>query len=33
MSRDAFTRERGITVQDLIDAQHREKYRRQRDAE
>jgi hypothetical protein len=33
MSRDAFARERGITVQALIDAQHREKYRRRRDAE
>jgi hypothetical protein len=33
MSRDAFAGERGITVQDLIDAQHREKYRRIRDAE
>jgi hypothetical protein len=33
MSRDAFARERGITVQELIDAQHREKYRRRRDAE
>jgi hypothetical protein len=33
ISRDGFARERGITVQDLIDAQHREKYRRQRDVE
>jgi hypothetical protein len=33
MTRKAFARERGITVQDLIDAQHREKYRRRRDAE
>lgn len=33
MCRDAFARERGITVQALIDAQHREKYRRRRDAE
>lgn len=33
MSRDAFARERGITVQNIIDAQHREKYRRRRDAE
>jgi hypothetical protein len=33
MSRAAFARERGITVQELIDAQHREKYRRTRDAE
>lgn len=33
MPRDAFARERGITVQKLIDAQHREKYRRVRDAE
>jgi hypothetical protein len=33
MTREAFAREHGITVQDLIDAQHREKYRRTRDAE
>ncbi len=33
MPREAFARERGITLQDLIDAQGREKYRRQRDAE
>jgi hypothetical protein len=33
MTRDAFARERGITVQELIDAQHRQKYRRTRDAE
>jgi hypothetical protein len=32
-TREAFARERGIAVQDLIDAQHREKYRRRRDAE
>jgi hypothetical protein len=31
-SRKAFTQGRGITVQDLIAAQHREKYRRTRDA-
>jgi hypothetical protein len=33
MSREAFARERGITVQDLIAAQDRQKYRRTRDAE
>lgn len=33
MTRVAFARERGIAVQDLIAAQHREKYRRCRDAE
>jgi hypothetical protein len=32
MTRQAFARERGITVQGLIDAQQREKYRRTRDA-
>lgn len=32
-NREEFARERGITVQALVDAQHREKYRRQRDAE
>jgi hypothetical protein len=33
MSRDGFARAHGITVKDLIDAQHREKYRRTRDAD
>jgi hypothetical protein len=33
LNRAAFARERGITVKDLIDAQHRQKYRRTRDAE
>lgn len=33
MTRVAFAKGRGITVRDLIDAQHREKYRRKRDAE
>jgi hypothetical protein len=32
-TREAFARKRGITVQNLIDAQHREKYRKKRDAE
>jgi hypothetical protein len=32
-TRAEFARERGISVNDLIQAQHREKYRRQRDAE
>jgi hypothetical protein len=32
-SRKTFAEARGITVKDLIDAQHREKYRRTRDAE
>ncbi len=32
-SRASFCHDRGITVQVLIDAQHREKYRRTRDAE
>ena len=31
--REGFTRNRGISINDLIAAQHREKYRRQRDAE
>jgi hypothetical protein len=33
MSRPAFTREHGISVAELIAAQDREKYRRNRDAE
>jgi predicted nucleic acid-binding protein len=33
MTREAFARARGISPNDLIAAQHREKYRRQRDAE
>jgi hypothetical protein len=33
MTRQAFARERGIPVQDLIDAQNREKYRRRSHAE
>jgi hypothetical protein len=32
-TREAFARAKGIDVKDLIDAQHRVKYRRQRDAE
>jgi hypothetical protein len=32
-TREEFARERGITVNDIIAAQNREKYRRQRDAE
>ena len=31
-TREAFARGRGISVNDLVAAQHREKYRRQRDA-
>lgn len=33
MKRKDWTRARGISIQELIDAQHREKYRRKRDAE
>jgi hypothetical protein len=33
MTRGAFAREKGILVNDIISAQNREKYRRQRDAE